>query len=468
MRSEPRSACAITLLGHASLIIETPDAVIYCDPVLHDPHQEGLFEIDPARSLDHAKLPPATHIFVSHQHFDHFDLRSLADFPRSTPVIVPDDALVANGVRGLGFEAVQRIADWSRISIGDTQLCFTPSEFRVPEHGIIVESGGVRIWNQVDTEVSLDTVRRVREEIGPIDLLIAPWQPLLDAVLQYNLDYRFPMKRYVDNLVRAARVGAAVTVPGACGFRFASPWDWQNHLCFPVTRERFVRDLERLHTASDQRTVCLDPGDRIVLAAGGAQMGRCSAVSLGHTAASDALEFDPTLSRFVGTQVFRGEAGMEAGRLFSLFQHRLHAALLEQPGIAARLAEWEAVLQVALVAGSARTIGFVDLREGLPIFGQGPHPLANMHSIVSLGGLAGLIEGRWSWDRLSLSGAYRHHRSLFRLSPAGIETPGGDDLADPLWVAFPYLESLSAKMHAELARYAALGPVVGVAEGAGV
>ncbi|HZG08671.1 MAG TPA: MBL fold metallo-hydrolase [Allosphingosinicella sp.] len=463
MPSERTAALAVTLLGHASLIVETPDAVIYCDPVLHDPHQEGLFEIHPPRSINAAALPTATHIFVSHQHFDHFDLRSLAAFPRATPVIVPNDDLVATGVRALGFETVERIEDWSRIEIGGTRLCFTRSEYRVPEHGLIVESGGVRLWNQVDTVVSPETVTRVREEIGQIDLLIAPWQPLLDTVVQYNLDYRFPLRRYVDNLVRAARVGAQVTVPGACGFRFAAAWDWQNHLCFPVTRERCVRDLERLRTAPEQRVLTLDPGDRLVLGPAGPELGASGAVTRTQPGATDLLEFDPTLGRFLGTAVFGGDAEADAGTLLSVFEERLEEAFAADPGLAGHFAEWEVVQQIALVGREGRMIVHCDLRGAAPVFGRGGHPLANMHTLVSVDGLSDLAAGRWSWDRLTASGAYRHHRSLFRLTPGGVETPGAD-LADPLWIAFPYAESLAAKMDGEILRYRAAEPTVGLRE----
>lgn len=51
------------------------------------------------------------------------------------------------------------------------------------------------------------------------------------------------------------------TIPGACGFRFVGRGAWQNRLSFPVTRERFVRDLEELFTDPSQATVCLEPGD---------------------------------------------------------------------------------------------------------------------------------------------------------------------------------------------------------------
>lgn len=459
MALRPDQSLRLTMVGHASLIIETADAVIYSDPVLHDPHHEGLFEITPPRSLDFEALPRPTHIFISHQHFDHFDLRSLADFDRDTPVIVPDDPLVVGGIEGLGFRSVQRISDWSRIDIGRTRLCFTPSKLRLPEHGMIVETPGARMWNQVDTMVPREAVLRVREEIGPIDLLIAPWQPLLDLVTQTNLDSSFPTKRYADLLVAAARVRARITVPGACGFRFAAPWDWQNHTCFPVTLERCVRDLERMRVTPEQQIVPLQPGDRIALGGGEPERDESPAIVRNRPPPADQLEFDPTHSRYLGTAVFEPDAASDAGALVSEIEERLEAALRADEPLAASYAEWEVVHQLTLVSGSTRTVFHADLRSGSPVFGPGPHPLANAHSIVALSEMAQLAAGRCSWDRLIASGAYRHHHSFFRLTPQGVETPKAG-LPDPLWVAFLYSDALAAKMEAEVARYRDRPPVL--------
>lgn len=47
----------IHMIGHASLFIKTKDCRILMDPVLWDPHQEGLFDICPKREVIHEQLP---------------------------------------------------------------------------------------------------------------------------------------------------------------------------------------------------------------------------------------------------------------------------------------------------------------------------------------------------------------------------------------------------------------------------
>lgn len=463
MSLEADHSLRVTMLGHASLIIETADIVLYCDPVLHDPHHEGLFQIYPPRTVDFKALPRPTHIFISHQHFDHFDLRSLADFSRDTPVITPTDPMIVDALNQLGFHSIEQIADWNRYTIGRTDLLFTPSEFKLPEHGIIVRTPDATLWNQVDTIVPLEAVARVRDEVGSIDLLLAPWQPLLDMFVQYNQDYRFPVAPYTNFLIAAARVGAKTVVPGACGFSFVAPWDWQNHVCFPVTRERCIRDLERLRTDPEQSVIGLDPGDCIAVRKSGVLMERSPAISRTGHWLGDAIKFDPTHSRYIGTQVFTPAPDTDADALVQDAAARFWLALEKDTELAESYRQWEVIYELTLVDGDTRHTYHFDLCGDEHVVDKGPHPFANMHSIVALGALAERALGGRSWDWPAASGAYRHHQSIFQLSPHGIEAPK-NGLPDPLWIAFPHAESVSDKLNAEIARYRNRAPILGVAE----
>ena len=76
----------ITLLGHASLLVEMQGTTCLMDPVFHDPFEEGAVTSCPRRTVYSERLPPIDVLIVSHRHPYHFDLSSLAAVPRDCDV----------------------------------------------------------------------------------------------------------------------------------------------------------------------------------------------------------------------------------------------------------------------------------------------------------------------------------------------------------------------------------------------
>ena len=117
----------ITMLGHASLYIETAGPRILMDPVLIDPHQEGKLAIFPDREVHWENLPEFDLLVLSHHHLDHFDVNTLARLPRDVDVMIPDSDLLENSFRQLGYKSIRRIVPNQWIELDDARLLFTPS-----------------------------------------------------------------------------------------------------------------------------------------------------------------------------------------------------------------------------------------------------------------------------------------------------------------------------------------------------
>ena len=81
----------IHLIGHASIFVETQDCKILMDPVLWDSHCEDIEDICPKREVIFDRLPEFDTLVISHQHTDHFDIRSLAYLPKHVDVFIPID-----------------------------------------------------------------------------------------------------------------------------------------------------------------------------------------------------------------------------------------------------------------------------------------------------------------------------------------------------------------------------------------
>ena len=104
----------VTLLGHATVLVEMGPMHILMDPILQDPFEDGMVVSCPKREIDTEQLPPIDVIIVSHRHPDHFDLPSLDSLSRSCQVCCPADPLISHALKLLGFHHVNFLEPESR------------------------------------------------------------------------------------------------------------------------------------------------------------------------------------------------------------------------------------------------------------------------------------------------------------------------------------------------------------------
>ena len=147
---------AITWIGHASFLIQTPEHSILIDPnwakwlkVIKRLKEPGL-EIH--------ELPAIDLVLVSHAHFDHLDKKSLRAVAADQPIVVPEH--VGDLVHGLGFNRVQELKRWESMELGSLKITLTPAHHwgaRVlhDRHrgfgGFLIEYGGRTIFHCGDS-----------------------------------------------------------------------------------------------------------------------------------------------------------------------------------------------------------------------------------------------------------------------------------------------------------------------------
>lgn len=447
----------ITYLGHASLAVETEDLFLLCDPVLDDPHFEGVFDVYPKRAVTLDLLPKPTHVFVSHQHADHFDVRSLALLPRQVTVLCPQDDLITDALAGMGFKDVQALDDWSTFKVGKTTLVATPSQLKVPELGLLVDTGTALFWNQVDTAVDDTTITRVGQMYGCVDLLLAPWQPLLETPLQYYRPLQFPLRNYGQMLARIAQVRASHIALGANGTQFIGQASWQNNVCFPVTMERAIDDLATLTSADAAEIFMPQPGDVSILQGGETKhLTRAACfVSRSHDWNSSEFEFDPCMTRQVGKgALFAGNLGSRhISSIASAYEEILRVALREDSSLRNAYAEWKVLHQLHVFSedGTRESLLTQFPPSNDLAVTVGTSGVANMTSYISAQAFLDFLDGTGSWDRTVQLGAYRHHESVLMPTLEGGRVPKRGVLHDPLWIAFPYFETLKRRTEAQVA-----------------
>jgi len=244
-------------------MIRSRGQTILFDPVLVDPFEDGAVVSHPPREVDDSSLRNIDAVVITHGHPDHFDLHSLHKLRRGVKVIVPKDSLITNALKGLGFDNQIVVDNWSSLSVGDVELIPTPSLFTdCVEHGYLIRSQGVCVWNQADSLVNLDVIDMLIRSFGPIDVHLA-WYACQNFEFFENRSTIFPAKAHTENLVYAASAGARVTIPASNGFRFAQPHDWLNPFIFPVSEERFRRDL--ILAFPSTKVESMSPGDVLIV-----------------------------------------------------------------------------------------------------------------------------------------------------------------------------------------------------------
>ena len=139
----------VTLLGHASMLVEMEGHTVLMDPVFDDPFSDGAVVACPAREVAVDRLPRIDTVFLSHAHFDHFHLRSLARLPRGLPVLCPEDPAIPYALRKLGFTDVRMLGADALVELapGCELLTTFSNNPEIVEVGVVVRDASGVFWN---------------------------------------------------------------------------------------------------------------------------------------------------------------------------------------------------------------------------------------------------------------------------------------------------------------------------------
>jgi L-ascorbate metabolism protein UlaG (beta-lactamase superfamily) len=180
------SAAVVTFIGHATLLIQTPAGNILTDPMYSQ--RAGPFNLfgprrvrQPAVRFD--DLPPISLVLLSHNHYDHCDLKTLRQLARRfDPLVVTP---VGNGhlVRSAGITRVEELDWWQSAQVAGASISATPAHHfcaRTPFDrnralwgGFMVALSDVRIFFAGDTAYG-PLFRDIGRRLGPIDLALLP------------------------------------------------------------------------------------------------------------------------------------------------------------------------------------------------------------------------------------------------------------------------------------------------------
>ena len=176
----------VTFIGHATFLIQTAAGTILTDPVFAG--RAGPFGVlGPRRvrrpGIAFDRLPPVSLILLSHNHYDHCDVRALRALARrdDPTAITP----LGNGslLRSAGIRRIEELDWWDEKNSDELAITLTPARHfsaRTPFDrnralwgGFLFTSGGRRVYFAGDTGYAT-VFTAIYERGGPVDLALLP------------------------------------------------------------------------------------------------------------------------------------------------------------------------------------------------------------------------------------------------------------------------------------------------------
>jgi L-ascorbate metabolism protein UlaG (beta-lactamase superfamily) len=180
------AAAVVTFIGHSTFLIQTAAGNILTDPMYSQ--RAGPFNmVGPRRvrqpAIRFEELPPISTILLSHNHYDHCDLRTLGLLAKRFDPAVVTPLGNAALVRSSGIRRVEELDWWQEAQTTSLPVTITPAHHfsargpldrdRALWGGFVLTTGGLRIYFAGDTAYT-GLFTDIRQRLGPIDLSLLP------------------------------------------------------------------------------------------------------------------------------------------------------------------------------------------------------------------------------------------------------------------------------------------------------
>ena len=163
------SDLTLTRICHSCTLIDLGGAVMLTDPWFSEKptyHPGEPVAIAPDR------LPRLAGVFISHDHYDHCDLKALAGYPdKQVPFVVQRG--LAGKVRAAGFPNVTELAPWQTTQLGPVTVTATPARHKVPEITAVLQRAGRTVFFGADT-LHIPQLAELAPRFPQIDLALLP------------------------------------------------------------------------------------------------------------------------------------------------------------------------------------------------------------------------------------------------------------------------------------------------------
>ena len=184
----PSGDLSIKFLGHGSLLMNFKELVIYVDPF--------------GKVADYSTLPKADLVFVTHEHFDHFDLQALSSIRKEKTQLVLTETcaqqvkggiVMRNGEkRSVAGIPVEAMAAYNLVHKRPSGEPFHP---RGSGNGYIFDFGGKLVYVAGDTENTpeMKALKNIHVAFLPMNLPYTMTPAMVaDAALAFRPKILYP------------------------------------------------------------------------------------------------------------------------------------------------------------------------------------------------------------------------------------------------------------------------------------
>ncbi len=436
-----------TYIGHACLLIQSKDSVLLSDPVWFDPHWQDINVLSPGIELDFDKIPQVDILNLSHQHQDHFDVRTLAFLRNSkilspeVKILVPNDPLMHEVLRALDYNEFTVVENFEPIKVRDLTLTYTPSlipETEPTEHGMMIHDGEVTVWNQVDTVVSPEVIEYMFRLHGQIDFAHVRFEPLIEGNLSFHKQTQLPFEEYGSFLKVAKKLAPKFAVPGSAAFRYCDRFAFLNAHSFPASPDQFLMDLGEF--CPEVKTSPFSHGDVAEISKGGTKILPRHSEFVSIRKDDDYIvEFKPVMEVLPIESLTEDEGErqkeMQAAAKFieEEFLDRLMGNELMEVW-----RHWNVCYQLEVFGGAGDSqIWSVDF-GGESKLVKGRIGKINLYEGIACSELCQLIKKEANWDFVGASAQFRTFHNIYRVGEGQYEYyPQEKKFPQPLMEAFP-------------------------------
>lgn len=427
----------ITILGHASVLVEAGDQRVLVDPLFSDRFANGAIGFHPARTIHRDRLPEPTAIVVTHLHLDHWHPPTLETFDRATPIIAPPDAWVLRRLREIGFVDVTTAEPWTPIRLGDDgpsehlELLPTPSDAEVEEFGLVFRCGSATYWHMSDSDVTPAVGEQVRERVGRPTIVATRYQPITPLISwQRGLGLSHDERDGVAAWLEAACVTAPTFVfPYFCDINYLDQHAWANRYARPFAPAEIADVLRvRLGTAATVDTVA--PGDVLAVTGSGAVEHHRAISPFVHAtdspgAAATAFEPFDEATLFGVAATDREEL---RGRFAWWIEHEfgpwLDERLADPQSAAGNLVVLQVRWQVVVHLGDAERMAFhIHFTDEVPSVRSGPTPFPTYAIHIGGQALLDVLRGDGGNELFWLAAASRVYEKILVVTDGRIMAP---------------------------------------------
>lgn len=222
----------LTMVGHSSIIISDDDRgfSILCDPWLTGRVFNNGWALSPEPALPAETLDRVTHLFISHEHPDHFNFPTLKGLPESfkrrVQVVFQENAStkIPEALFRLGFARIKLLGHLEELKLAaDASLYIF--QHKHLDSALLVKTADSFVVNANDAELTPEICAGLRKQFGKCDVLASQFSIAGSQGVESILEIE--ARGVVGKLIlQAQKLEAATVVPFASFVYFCMPDNW--------------------------------------------------------------------------------------------------------------------------------------------------------------------------------------------------------------------------------------------------